>query len=940
MSDSDDDYAFFGSPVRELDEDELRKQKVPRIEDQFAKDKQGRRRFHGAFSGGFSAGYFNSVGSKEGWTPSTFVSSRGQRADSKSAKPQDFMDDEDLESYGISPQGIQATSSYDSNDPQKRKRVIDPEGPIPGVPVLEDILKPARETMGMKILQKLGWRPGQGVGPRVKRIEKVKAQKDKQRMYGCQLHSDVGEGDKDEDGDEDVDCDSGVTYAPDDVETLYLPNPKQDQFGLGYKPLDRTPVLGGHINLFDPSPLSMKEKKKKVLIKGQAFGVGAFEDEDEDIYATEDMSNYDFGEEKKDAQKKKMGQNFQSPMTLLGLTEMIEGFKISNKPSQGHKIYPRPNLPKDFSPKHQPRKRRFERKENEVRGLGRHEMTPEQRARLLSDKSKTTVEIRSGVKNEVKQSQQQTKGDIHDTSDIDKIYEEFKTASMKSSEFKPFARNSEKQRRYELFLRMKERGQKDRYYLAQPKTMTEWEREREICEFNRAAQLFQPLTSTMANRFVTAATSDTGPVLKDGLNTEIPKIESVTEEIDIDTLGGNVADERVKAAKMNMFGKLTQVTVDWHPDRLLCRRFNVPNPYPESSFVGVRKTTGEKLSIFNVLNAPVEDTAGLQSKKSQTFSKSDEDDPSEDDDDDDGDSYDDNKPETFGLKVPVDGPPTMDLFKAIFQDSDSESDDEEKNEAEGESDAEMSEVKEENTQSSFQSSSRSSKEGKSNDVNNPVMRSVTELVSSIRGEVNSSVSKEEEVGVKDPKKKVRVSRFEPKEEVKKEEDIPPKHIFIPRKKVSEPIESQPAKGIFANIDFEALNSYRKLDPDTSKAQTDSISDDGGAKEAIERKDSDSSIDSEDEYGPPIPSHLKNRNQMIRSTPVSVTLPKDVATKSASKNSPWIVKEVKSKSSKKHKHKDKHKHKKEKKKKKKQKEKKKKHRRRSKSDSSTDSSDSD
>jgi G patch domain-containing protein 1 len=29
-------------------------------------DEQGRRRFHGAFTGGFSAGYFNSVGSKEG----------------------------------------------------------------------------------------------------------------------------------------------------------------------------------------------------------------------------------------------------------------------------------------------------------------------------------------------------------------------------------------------------------------------------------------------------------------------------------------------------------------------------------------------------------------------------------------------------------------------------------------------------------------------------------------------------------------------------------------------------------------------------------------------------------------------------------------------------------------------------------------------------------
>lgn len=30
------------------------------------KDEKGRKRFHGAFTGGFSAGYFNTVGSKEG----------------------------------------------------------------------------------------------------------------------------------------------------------------------------------------------------------------------------------------------------------------------------------------------------------------------------------------------------------------------------------------------------------------------------------------------------------------------------------------------------------------------------------------------------------------------------------------------------------------------------------------------------------------------------------------------------------------------------------------------------------------------------------------------------------------------------------------------------------------------------------------------------------
>lgn len=80
-----------------------------------------RRRFHGAFTGGFSAGYYNSVGSKEGeacdcrrtgaeaeadttatastgWTPSTFKSSRSQRASQQNQSVADaakaFMDEE------------------------------------------------------------------------------------------------------------------------------------------------------------------------------------------------------------------------------------------------------------------------------------------------------------------------------------------------------------------------------------------------------------------------------------------------------------------------------------------------------------------------------------------------------------------------------------------------------------------------------------------------------------------------------------------------------------------------------------------------------------------------------------------------------------------------------------------------------------------------------
>lgn len=46
--------------------DEIPSKKPIHVEDQIVKDENGRRRFHGAFTGGFSAGYWNTVGSKEG----------------------------------------------------------------------------------------------------------------------------------------------------------------------------------------------------------------------------------------------------------------------------------------------------------------------------------------------------------------------------------------------------------------------------------------------------------------------------------------------------------------------------------------------------------------------------------------------------------------------------------------------------------------------------------------------------------------------------------------------------------------------------------------------------------------------------------------------------------------------------------------------------------
>ena len=65
MSDDEDDYVLFGSKFS----NPSTQGRIKHVQDEIVTDDKGRRRFHGAFTGGFSAGYFNSVGSKEGILP-------------------------------------------------------------------------------------------------------------------------------------------------------------------------------------------------------------------------------------------------------------------------------------------------------------------------------------------------------------------------------------------------------------------------------------------------------------------------------------------------------------------------------------------------------------------------------------------------------------------------------------------------------------------------------------------------------------------------------------------------------------------------------------------------------------------------------------------------------------------------------------------------------
>ncbi|GMI05272.1 hypothetical protein TrVE_jg3832 [Triparma verrucosa] len=102
-------------------------------------DAQGRRRFHGAFTGGFSAGYYNTAGSASGWTPSTYNSSHVQT-------PSDFMDEDD----GVLGGSLKVDKNFNSNSLKKSKNDtrgghVDDE--------LIDIFVSSR--IGLRLLEKL-----------------------------------------------------------------------------------------------------------------------------------------------------------------------------------------------------------------------------------------------------------------------------------------------------------------------------------------------------------------------------------------------------------------------------------------------------------------------------------------------------------------------------------------------------------------------------------------------------------------------------------------------------------------------------------------------------------------------------------------------------------------------------------------------------------------
>ncbi|KAF2298852.1 hypothetical protein GH714_028321 [Hevea brasiliensis] len=277
------------------------------------RDEEGRRRLHGAFTGGFSAGYYNTVGSKEGWTPQSFTSSRKNRAEVKQQSILNFLDED--EKAELEGQSLGTSSQFDTFGftaaeyarKQAEKEQQQRPSAIPG-PVPDEILLPATESIGVKLLLKMGWRHGHSIKD-LHANSQYDARREARKAFLAFSSDDAkAHCTKSETGEDYLG--SVEQSVNNDVQTsqstpIFVLNPKQDMYGLGYDPYKHAPEFREKKRLCASDHRGPGNKKASLMRDGlfgfksgkaaPGFGIGALEEydaEDEDVYA----SAYDFEE--------------------------------------------------------------------------------------------------------------------------------------------------------------------------------------------------------------------------------------------------------------------------------------------------------------------------------------------------------------------------------------------------------------------------------------------------------------------------------------------------------------------------------------------------------------------------------------------------------------------------------------------------------------------
>ncbi|KAG0373006.1 hypothetical protein BGX24_012285 [Mortierella sp. AD032] len=533
--------------------------------------------------------------------------------------------------------------------------------------MIDDLIIASSESIGVRLLKRMGWKPGQGIGPRVSRRQR--------HPTGDHLSDD--------------DTPANVTFAPIDSALILFTN-KSNHFGLGFDPHKDAPE-------FDVSAHSKHGSRYLAAADsastGTRLGFGALgdsEDDEDEVYGYGSNRRHlmerevDITATSNKRRKSALGSTHSSSRSTPSSAYCsdgrppLAGFVLTITELQDPKWYIAPDVPSDFIPRHT-----FSddgKRMAPVKQHGQSKLTADDRALVLGE-TPINAPRRSVFEYISAENKNRLDGMLGFVMDVDgekhmrKDHWEVPKMEKSAAEaalqgFMPFSDNVSKQQRYKQYLNVQaglstETIEKVEGFSGENMT-------KELNEFVQAARIFKPLSTSMSSRFTSASKvfeiQQPAPGLRsaaDIQSTSADKsapVHRVVERIVIPK------SQAAKAAEMGMFGPLTRSMVDFFPNKLLCKRFNVPDPHPEHKDVGpeaakdlLDKATMDSMMIGGVPTGSLlsEGSVNTESGAQPTTDLADKGPGAEAEQE---------------LVEPIQERPPMDIFKAIFDDSDSGSD--------------------------------------------------------------------------------------------------------------------------------------------------------------------------------------------------------------------------------------------------------------------------
>lgn len=509
-------------------------------------------------------------------------------------RPEDFMDEEDL-ADAVEAQTLQTSNSYSglgTTEGDEKRRGL-----------LMDILRSDEDTVGQRLLKKMGWREGQGLGPRVRRSTRLD---NGNPLPGTEVDQHL--------------------FAPDDTKMVSFTK-KNDRKGLGYNDKEnRLASAKGAISSDDDLPNSFSAKPGKTKTQGKqpvrgGIGTGVLNDDgsgDDDPYTMGPRISYNraIGADKRKEKPKPLPAKvapLKSSNPLLGAKPIYVSKKASNSKSNfrkchdgrlpimgfmlsstldntgaGHETrYPLPKVPEGWKPAKTAVVPALDPKEyKSIADVARaSQLDPKIRAAILGEQllpGKSVFDfISPAVRDKLaiatgKSSLPVGRGEAPPTDSLQSnktleclpsLSREVALAALgrELNGWMPYADDEPKRARYKALLEFS--AGKRTQMLARPPEVKRDDWDRELREFTHAAEVFKPMTGKMASRFTTSS----APLgSSDNTKPNVPLLLSKPP--------AKPEDPAEAAAKMNMFGLLTRSTVPFYPTRLLCKRFNVPLP--------------------------------------------------------------------------------------------------------------------------------------------------------------------------------------------------------------------------------------------------------------------------------------------------------------------------------------------------------------------------